>query len=405
MEPHEIARLIHKQFEGTLNEQEQRKLSSWIDAEDSRRSLMEKLHGDQALLPQVLAWLELLESDVHPWQDRLVEQTRNKLRGNRGGGVFQRVGGQYRLGIACLVLIAVTAGWWFGKPFTSQHADSSPSAGHVGDADRLHVTLTLPQGQQIRLDQKQKQIVWHRDGAIRYPDGQQLVPRHQQLSAPSASYILRVPKGKTYEIKLPDRSIAWVNADSELRIAQNFARNNRSVFLSGEAFFDVQTQAYGAHKLPFSVRTKDQLIQVTGTEFNVTAFPDEGFTKTTLIDGHVHIQAGDDTLQLERGEQAVFSTTGLSKEKVEVSAYIAWKTNRFHFDQTPLDAVMTQLGRWYDVDIHCSPELASIPCYGTFERDQPLDSVLAILQEAGIKFQINRDGNNHQLTALPDPNK
>lgn len=405
MEPHEIARLIHKQFEGTLNEQEQRKLSSWIDAEDSRRSLMEKLHGDQALLPQVLAWLELLESDVHPWQDRLVEQTRNKLRGNRGGGVFQRVGGQYRLGIACLVLIAVTAGWWFGKPFTSQHADSSPSAGHVGDADRLHVTLTLPQGQQIRLDQKQKQIVWHRDGTIRYPDGQQLVPRHQQLSAPSASYILRVPKGKTYEIKLPDRSIAWVNADSELRIAQNFARNNRSVFLSGEAFFDVQTQAYGAHKLPFSVRTKDQLIQVTGTEFNVTAFPDEGFTKTTLIDGHVHIQAGDDTLQLERGEQAVFSTTGLSKEKVEVSAYIAWKTNRFHFDQTPLDAVMTQLGRWYDVDIHCSPELASIPCYGTFERDQPLDSVLAILQEAGIKFQINRDGNNHQLTALPDPNK
>ena len=152
------------------------------------------------------------------------------------------------------------------------------------------------------------------------------------------------------------------------------------------------------------MRTKDQLIQVTGTEFNVTAFPDEGFTKTTLIDGHVHIQAGDDTLQLERGEQAVFSTTGLSKEKVEVTSYIAWKTNRFHFDQTPLDAVMTQLGRWYDVDIHCSPELASIPCYGTFERDQPLDSVLAILQEAGIKFQINRDGNNHQLTALPDAN-
>src|SRR5690606_25479427 len=127
MEPHEIARLIHKQFEGTLNEQEQRKLSSWIDAEDSRRSFMEKLHDDQALLPQVLAWLALQDSDVHPWQDRPVEQTGNKLKAKRRFGLFQRVGGQYGLGIARLVLIAVTAGWWFGRPFMPHDAESSAS--------------------------------------------------------------------------------------------------------------------------------------------------------------------------------------------------------------------------------------------------------------------------------------
>src|SRR5690606_8015674 len=161
----------------------------------------------------------------------------------------------------------------------------------------------------------------------------------------------------------------------------------------------------GNDKMAFSVSTNGQIIEVTGTEFNVSAFPEDGFTKTTLVEGQVQVHSGESKVSLVQGEQSSFSSKGLSKKEVDVASHIAWKDNKFYFDQTPLDVAMRQLGRWYNVEIEYGQQIPETDFYGEFKRDQPLDSVLAILEEAGIRFQFShREGKNH-LTVLPSVSK
>ncbi|MBO9729633.1 MAG: FecR domain-containing protein [Chitinophaga sp.] len=83
-------------------------------------------------------------------------------------------------------------------------------------------------------------------------------------------------------IELADGSKIWLNAESVLTYPEKFKGNNREIFLEGEAFFDVATNA----KRPFIVHLKKGTIKVLGTSFNIRAYENEP-VQTAVVTGKV----------------------------------------------------------------------------------------------------------------------
>lgn len=196
---------------------------------------------------------------------------------------------------------------------------------------------------------------------------------------------LRVPNGGQYKVLLSDGSSAWLNAGSQLRYPTSFASDKREVELIGEAYFEV------AHnpKKPFYVRTKDQNIQVLGTGFNISAYPNAS-TSTTLAHGKVRVTgAGKQTVILRPGEQAYETQGRLQQKKADVNSIIAWKNGIFSFKRSDLQEITAQLERWYDIDVVFTD--ATMPkrqITGEIPRNVDLYDVVEILSYFDISCQI-----------------
>lgn len=83
-------------------------------------------------------------------------------------------------------------------------------------------------------------------------------------------------------IELADGSKIWLNAQSTLTYPEKFKGDSREIFLEGEAFFDVVTNA----KRPFIVHLKKGTIKVLGTSFNIRAYENEP-VQTAVVTGKV----------------------------------------------------------------------------------------------------------------------
>src|SRR5690606_5850777 len=97
---------------------------------------------------------------------------------------------------------------------------------------------------------------------------------------------LATPRGGIYQLELSDGTKVWLNAASEITYSSKLNQQKREIFLSGEAFFEVQPlKDKDGQKVPFIIHTSSQKIEVLGTSFNVFAYRDEEISKTTLIEG------------------------------------------------------------------------------------------------------------------------
>ena len=94
-----------------------------------------------------------------------------------------------------------------------------------------------------------------------------------------------VPYGSKSYIRLPDGSMAWLNAGSTLSYDRKLGVENRDVRLEGEAFFVVMQDT----QHPFTVEAKGTLIYVVGTSFNVKAYLEEDYLETTVVEGIVKV--------------------------------------------------------------------------------------------------------------------
>jgi len=165
---------------------------------------------------------------------------------------------------------------------------------------------------------------------------------------------------------------------------------------TGEAYFDVAT----VPGKPFIVATPDGLqVEVKGTQFNIKAYDDEPYSITTLVEGQVQVQKGQQQDQLLPGQQLIAGKETMlwQQRKVNVNEYIAWKEGLFHFEDTSLEEIMKQLSRWYDVDVSFQTN-ADKHYYFTISRQEPLSRLLGIMEKAGnVRFVI--DGQH--ITVIP----
>src|SRR5690606_26229989 len=139
-------------------------------------------------------------------------------------------------------------------------------------------TLTFANGRVINLSDAQSGIKVD-DGKVTYLDGTVSVIELNQNNSSTSPEMLTVttPKGGTYQVILPDGSEVWLNANSTLTYPSKFTENERKVNFSGEAYFSVVKNT----QKPFKVISHGQQVEVLGTEFNISSYPNELESKTT----------------------------------------------------------------------------------------------------------------------------
>ncbi|MDX9882223.1 MAG: DUF4974 domain-containing protein [Prolixibacteraceae bacterium] len=197
--------------------------------------------------------------------------------------------------------------------------------------------------------------------------------------------------GMVSELVLPDGTHVWLNAESRLSYPLNFD-GTREVNLSGEAFFDVPEDT----ELPFVVITGTINVEVFGTSFNVTNYPDEDMTGVVLKTGKVGLFSGEYRNKKELGallpnQQALFkrSSKKLFVNDVSMEKYTAWKDGVLMFADDPMDEVARKLSRWFNVEFVLeSDELKGYVYKATF-RDETLPQILGLLTiSAPIEYKI-----------------
>lgn len=241
-------------------------------------------------------------------------------------------------------------------------------------------TLTLEDGTEVVLD---KGTSYHT--AFAESDGEALVYQNEQQPLETMVYnVLTVPRGGQFFVQLSDGTKVWLNSDSQLKYPRNFIDNKpRNVELVyGEAYFEVSPST-AHHGMAFQVDSKNQVIEVLGTQFNIKAYPDEKATYTTLVEGKIVVETNYSKEMLKPNQQAVLSddTNLMTIKTIEVYNEISWKDGVFSFKGKPLAEIMTVLSRWYDVNVNFeNKDLEDDLFGGSFSKDQKLTDILEMVQ-------------------------
>ena len=357
-----IIRLILGHWAGKLSEPEKKELDNWLAQSEKHRIYFQKWCDDERqneLLSKIGCY-----DPGEGWQQ--VVRKRNMRRNRRWWLVAAA---------SVAILFGGLAVYRYSKIPVSLPLASEETSIYPG---KRMARLITPSGETVLLD------------TLRQTDTQQMKLHNDQgrvvIQAACGDangdqpvyHCLEVPRGGEFSFLLPDSTTVFLNAESRLRFPDRFVPGSeRIVYLSGEAYFDVKRDP----RSPFLVCLEHSAVKVTGTSFNVKAYPHYTNEATTLISGTVSMGIGttEQWIVLKPGEQGYYDATRktLLQQTVDVNYYTAWKDGVFAFYRQPLEEVMKTLGCWYLFDTHYQNEaLKSILYTGKINRHASIREVL-----------------------------
>lgn len=281
---------------------------------------------------------------------------------------------------ATLLLLVGTGFWYFYGDLDWAYQDK----GFMQKGDQTAM-LIATDGSEYRLRSEDGKIVSDGGVTVAQNRGHELVYDDTQgnSSKQVGEHSLNVPRGGEYRLVLSDRTHIHVNAESHLSYPVTFNQGKREVYLQGEAFFDVEKDT----RKPFIVHTDLGNIEVLGTRFNVTAYENDRVL-VTLEEGSVKIIRSGREYLLTPGQQAIIDRREVEVRPVQVKNHTSWASGIYEYTDTPLETIVQQLSRWYDVDIvFAKPYLRKRRFAGVIFRNQALQQAVNILSKVSdVRF-------------------
>ncbi len=191
---------------------------------------------------------------------------------------------------------------------------------------------------------------------------------------------LHVPYGKSFKLELSDGTLVTLNAGTNLKYPVNFIKDsNRTVYLDGEAFFEVEKDI----DHPFIVTTKDMDVQVLGTKFNITSYLEDQKTSTVLVNGKVQAynkMIPEENVILEPNQRVSIENNILKIDDVKVDKYIAWVQGQLIFEDDSFKVITNKLERKFNLKIiNNYPDLEDLNITASFSTET-IDQVLKTFQ-------------------------
>jgi transmembrane sensor len=387
--------LFNRLLNGQLSAQDVESLVQWLGSENPDPQMVElvlnqlkqTVHTDE-LSPEILARLEARLPLV---------LSEGKQQSATVLSMFSRKWLRY----AAAVVILLGVGLYFlannkqgdpAKPTIAQSANTDIEPGKQG------AVLTLVDGSKMVLDSLGNGVVATQNGTKVLLQNGQLVYETGEAAADIVGYnTMSTPKGRQFQLTLPDGSKVWLNAASSIQYPTVFTGNERKVEVTGEAYFEVAKNA----ARPFVVKISDETeIEVLGTHFNVNSYLNEESINTTLLEGSVLVKTSSGRLKLQPGQQARVAANEKIKmlADVDVEKVMAWKNGVFNFQDATLEEVMRQLERWYDIEIVYEKNIPKLEFYGKMGKDLSLAAVLRGLEKSNVHFRIEE---GRKLIVLP----
>jgi len=388
--------LLKKYLHGDCSSMEAEELFKYLQEEKSNPLLRENLQEE---FRQVLEERASIPTETS-------ERLRNKLLNRISAAplVVSKRRIYVRIAAAAAAVVLLTAGgsyWWMfrnpPKPVAKIEKSSKKYTNDVSPGGDKAI-LTLADGSTIVLDnanngtltqQGNTKVIKIESGELSYTGGN-AAPGEVLYNTVST------PRGGQYQVILSDGTKVWLNAASSLRFPTAFNGNERVVDISGEVYFEVAKNP----SMPFKVNVGETQVEVLGTHFNIMAYGDEKAIATTLLEGAVKISKGTNAKVLKPGQQAIEDKDDGAiriDPDADVDQAVAWKNGLFHFSDVSLQAIMRQIGRWYDVDISYDANVPNKEFTGKISRNINASEVLNMLEYAGVHFKIE----GKKITVIP----
>jgi len=188
--------------------------------------------------------------------------------------------------------------------------------------------------------------------------------------APSASSLIQKdnPSDKPLSVNLPDGSTISLSPGSRISYPNKFTTSStRDVYLSGEAYFAIAKNP----AKPFRVLTGELITRVLGTSFCIRMFEKDTVIRITVHTGKISVSSqspvegmpdsSPDGLIVTPNQQLVYhrEIKKFQKTLVEKPAFVVPDTvdHSMVYEDTPVEKVFDQLGRYYGIGIVFDSEL------------------------------------------------
>ena len=376
-----VFQLIAKQLWEGLSDHEKQELQEWIQASPDNSTLYDELVRRE----RVRQYIEKRESiDVRKYM--AVCERELGLGGKR-----RMIHWLWGYAAAIFVLCVVGIGIWMNE---REEVDVTEIAQTTIEPGKAKALLILGDGREIELSNRNVNKALEESGIVIVNDSSRIEYRRNTGGGDKeVMNKIIVPTGGEYNLILSDGTWVYLNAESVITYPQKFVGEKREVTLEGEAYFQVTA----SKEHPFIVKTKDMDVLVTGTEFNVKAYPDELNVQTTLLRGKVAVFAGIDKkekIEIEPNQQAEWSRENvkLQVREVDPDLFVAWKNGQFLFRQDRLEDIMKTLARWYDMEVfYLDESIKNMAFAGKLDRSEDITPILNVLR-ATDKLTVEVNG-------------
>jgi ferric-dicitrate binding protein FerR (iron transport regulator) len=199
-------------------------------------------------------------------------------------------------------------------------------------------------------------------------------------------------KGEIREVVLPDQTKVVLNAGSILIYPESFGKD-RSVFLSGEAIFDVTP----SKEHSFIVKTSDVSVRVYGTKFNVRSYLDDKDISVTLCRGAIAAFPNgreDKAVHIIPNQNYTYDKVSKSYTTSNVNALesTSWEGGDICFRSESIHDIIKTIERKYNVNVYLSTgKYDKALITARFVNGESLDELMDVICQIvpGMKYRID----------------
>ena len=373
-----IARLIFLHIQGMTDNAQEKELNEWRSVSPRHEELFQRMLSSEHVEKSISRFVKTEEEEERGWR-----QLQQKARSGRSVRKIK----WFPYAAAIVLILSVGGVFYFSGD--KEQTEILPIAKNEVQVPGSRAVLILPDGRKVDLENEVLRSDLAQSDSLLLVSARSL--KYRDIDSPDTTEIfhtLEIPRGGEYLLTLSDGTMIYLNSESTLSFPVKFQGKERKVYLTGEAYFKVAKNT----EHPFVVTAGELEVLVTGTTFGVRAYKDEKDIQTTLESGQVTVKVEGKSVKLVPNKQVLFnkSTMGLEVRDVDVDLYLAWVDGRLVYDNCPLEKILTDLGRWYNIDVFYSrDELRSYQFSLNMKKHEEFTQVLELIGKTGeVQFEI-----------------
>ena len=361
MIPKNIENYIVKYLTKTATAEELEELEAWI------KDPSNKLLFEDYVRHHYTVNMALNNSDSGPTKAYLTREIR------RNNSFLRRFNSRNLLKYAAAAVLLVALGYLFVEDSTNQQPKIVIDKNQITlELDNGHIEVISEDGQRKIIDSEGNEVGSQQGNQLSYKESsEQATPQYNQLN---------IPNGKQFELALSDGTIVTLNSGSSIKYPVQFISDqSREVTLIGEAYFKVAKDTNN----PFIVNVNDLKVRVLGTEFNLSAYPEDSDITTVLVEGLVGLYNQSTYDQqtatlIEPGSKGVYNQSkgDFSVNEVDTNLYTSWKNGRFVFRHEQFKNIIKKLERAYNITIiNNNKELGEQYYNASFDMEEEMEQI------------------------------
>ncbi|WP_455784965.1 FecR family protein [Butyricimonas faecihominis] len=373
-----IARLIFLHIQGMTDNAQEKELNEWRSVSPRHEELFQRMLSSEHVEKSISRFVKTEEEEERGWW-----QLQQRARSGRSVRKIK----WFPYAAAIVLILSVGGVFYFSGD--KEQTEILPIAKNEVQVPGSRAVLILPDGRKVDLENEVLRSDLAQSDSLLLVSARSL--KYRDIDSPDTTEIfhtLEIPRGGEYLLTLSDGTMIYLNSESTLSFPVKFQGKERKVYLTGEAYFKVAKNT----EHPFVVTAGELEVLVTGTTFGVRAYKDEKDIQTTLESGQVTVKVEGKSVKLVPNKQVLFnkSTMGLEVRDVDVDLYLAWADGRLVYDNCPLEKILTDLGRWYNIDVFYSrDELRSYQFSLNMKKHEEFTQVLELIGKTGeVQFEI-----------------